>query len=385
MKRKLLITLLLVFMLTACSNERDTRLSVKEIISNAIEEYEKIEDYHAELEVFYYENGHIYEDASMKYWVSSMDGKEKVRLEEISNTRRSMIITSDGVRFIKYDKEINWAYISDSSNGISNYTAYSKDILGMTFKNQTINKLRSLLDNDSDLENLGEEEIDGIETYHLKGTIKNQEEVVAAQEFWIDKETWYVVKDTWSLVKKVPIAKGDKTEIKVISLNDLQETSQSLFTQEIASDTHIVDLDELVVKHQVIGLEEAIQNIGKNLLHLPQSLGYQVEIIEHIQNSKTQGRDYRLIQEARKDGISKFNIFITKSEGEESQVGLYYDEEESDIKEIDIRGSNAYFLDKSMPRIIFQENGIRYSFQIEDKNMKMEEAIEIIEKMTYGS
>lgn len=106
-----------------------------------------------------------------------------------------------------------------------------------------------------------------------------------------------------------------------------------------------------------------------------------MQIREYIEKIKGKGINYRLIQEVSKDGISMFNIFMNETDGDTPNINLNIDEDESDIEEIDLRDTKAYLLDTRYKRVIFQLDGIRYQLEIQDDDMEIEEAIEVIEKM----
>ena len=144
---------------------------------------------------------------------------------------------------------------------------------------------------------------------------------------------------------------------------------ESLFTQDIPKNVEITNMDGHIMEEEIVAIEELTEEMGKPLLYVPESLGYELRQIR-LYKFNNDVLDDEATQEYFKDGVKKFNIFVIKQKIDPSERELLPGE-----KEIDIRGVKGYVLDDFMRRISFAEDGIQYTLQIEDDSMDIDEAI----------
>ena len=309
-----------------------------------------------------YEDDEVIDEMNMKQWVSLVDGNGKVRAEVISSTGEKAISTNDGKKLITYDEKSNTAIIATISDDVDT-------LLEMSLKEQTMKTLESL-NKTHDVENLGEEEINGVKTYHLKGTPKKGDGIIGEQEIWVDVETWIPI-------KLISDGLGHKIETEVIKFDVSLKIDEILFVQEVPENAKIIDVDDNQFKEEIVTMKELTEKMEKQLLYVPESLGYELRQIKVYKfNKEDKGAYDEATQEYFKDGINKFSIYTIKQKFDLSEKELLPGE-----KEVDIRETKGHILDDFMRRISFQEDGIQYTLHIQDDNMKIEEAIKIIENM----
>lgn len=369
LKKMYIILILASLIFTSCSKESSI-LSPEDIINRAIEANKEKISYYAESKNTIYSGDDIDDEQYIKQWVDFTDGTEKVRVETTATSGFEQIGTSNGEKFVRYDKEYNQADISHLRE-ISNFKESASYLLSITYKNQAVSYLE-ILSKAIEIENLGKEEIKGLETYHLKGKVKNDKEIIAELEIWIEEDTWNVAEIVYNPMK------GNKIKSEIIKLDNSAQDDEKLFTQELADDVEIRDLDEYIVKQEIIPMEKAVEKTGKQLLYISEELGYKLEIREYIHYFKGEIDKELLIQEYSKEGISSFNIFVS-----EYKDDFFKDNIKENARDIEIRGSKGYIMDDTS-QILFQEEGIQYLLGIEDKELSIEELIDIINKMiTY--
>lgn len=360
-KKVIAILLSIIILVAGCSNDNQSSILPEDIVTYAMEANESIDSYYMESKITMYENEEIIEELDMKEWFSSLDGKSRSRVESISDSGEISISTNDGEKIKIYNEKINMASIATVTEEMANIAGANSS------KKQTMSTLESIKDT-HDIKNLGEVEINGMNSYHLKGTPKKENSITGEQEIWIDKETW-------TIVKLVNNGLGHRIELEVTEFDTSPDIDESIFTQDIPEDVEITDLDETMMEVEIVTIEELTEDMGRSLLHVPESSGYELRQIGLYKFNDSNLHD-EATQEYFKDGVKKFNVFVIKQKNDASERELLPGEEE-----IEIRGIKAYVLDDFIRRISFTEDGIQYTLQIEDDSVDIEEAIEIIEEM----
>ena len=362
-KKLIAIILLSSMLMTACSINNQSSILSEDILVYAIEANEDITSYYMESKITIYEDDEIIDEMNTKEWFSSTDGKVRSRVESISDSGEISISTNNGEEIIIYDEKTNMASIATVTEEMAN------SMVNNSSKKQTMNILETIKETHN-IENLGEIEMNGMKVYHLKGTPKNENSITGEQELWIDMETW-------NIVKLINSGLGSKIELEVLKFDTSPDIDESLFVQDIPENAEVTDIDETIMEEEIATIEELTEEMGKSLLYVPESLGYELRQIR-LYKFNNDDLDDEATQEYFKDGVKKFNIFVIKQKIDVSERELLPGE-----KEIEIRGVKGYVLDDFMRRISFAQDGIQYTLHIEDDSMDIDEAIEIIEDMEF--
>ena len=362
-KKLITIMLLSSILMTACSIDNQSSILPEDIVVYAIEANEDIDSYYMESKITIYEDDEIIDEMNTKEWFSSVDGEARSRIESISDSGEISISTNNGENIIIYDEKTNMVSIATVTEEMAN------SIVNNTSKKQTMNTLESMKETHN-IENLGEVEMNGMNVYHLKARPIKENSITGEQELWIDKETW-------NIVKLINSGLGGKVELQVLKFDTSPEIDESIFTQDIPEDAEIANIDGPIMEEEIVTIEELTEEMGKPLLYVPESLGYELRQIR-LYKFNNDDLDDEATQEYFKDGVKKFNIFVIKQKIDTSERELLPGE-----KEIEIRGVKGYVLDDFMRRISFTEDGIQYTLQIEDDSMDIDEAKEIIEDMEF--
>ena len=327
---------------------------VCEVISKA----KDINSYYAEAKITTYKDTEAWEENILKEWVSLVNGKRKRRAEISSEQNGTTILINDGNRFIEYHEKEKQALVSDV---LAKYDA----IFGRTPKARAIKTLEGLYET-HDIENLGQEEISGIKTHHIKAVPKKDDSPIDIKEYWIDKETCL-------LAKTVTHSGNTRYEEEYTTIDYLTKIDDGLFMQQLPEDVKVRDLDEGLEEEEVT-LEEVSRYMENPILCAPEASGYKLKQVKRLVGG-VEGLEDMIAQEYVKHGKISFYIYIRK---------LYSDKGHKLPREEDItvRGKKGSYIDGSIKMIRFSENGLGYSFSIKDDDIKIEDGIKIIESMT---
>lgn len=224
-----------------------------------------------------------------------------------------------------------------------------------------------LISESHETEVVGEEEIAGRNTFHLKATQKNDAALFGEQELWIDKENW--------LVLKMISNSGD-----MVTMSEYKHVD---FNADITDDLFVIDLPEDVEMLDTSGMEaeevreiaEAVEKIGQSFLYVPETDEYLIEGIEFTDL----GEKHKEVNVTySKDSGPYFDLAII-----DSTIG---DDDDFDIdiggKTVDIRGEKGNYFEMDDFRIVsWEEAGLNYSVQLFDSNLMLEDVQVILGTM----
>lgn len=334
-----------------CSNKTN-QFSPSQVVDNALAEADRVETFYGESEIIIENKGEQIEKLILKEW---RDG-DRVRVE-VEGEDETAISVFDGSQFIIYDQTSNNALITEETT----------EITQMSMKEQA-EILLELISESHDTEIVGDDEIAGRDTFHLKAEQKNTSALFGDQELWIDKESW--------LVLKMISVSGDmvtSSEYKEIDFN--ADITDDLFTIDLPDDVEFQELEDYEPV-EVAELSEAVEKIGESFLYIPEDDSLSIDSIDFTSIDNTH-------KEANisyvKEGSPYFNLSIINSSfGDDEDIDLFDMGEEK----IDVRGQDGeYFGMDDFRLLIWEENGLNYNVQLVAEELTLEEVQHILENM----
>lgn len=224
------------------------------------------------------------------------------------------------------------------------------------------------------LEDLKEEKINEIETYHLKGNPKNKNQFMGKYEVWIDKENFMVVKmieEGKDIIEKDVYNKFiiENTRIDLSPKIDLNS-----FKLKVPKEVDVVNKDNLVGTKKIT-VEDAYKYLNKNLLIINDE-NYKLKRIEGI-NINIEDVSPNLTFIYTQDGREAFRLYVDRRKDE----FIPKLDDEPGIEVIQIRGNKGYAFDGIASYVSFQEDGNYYNLRIKYNKVSIEKALEIIKNM----
>ncbi|MGO1469374.1 MAG: LolA family protein [Tissierella sp.] len=358
LKRIMIFILASSFLLTGCESPLVKTLLPEEIVKAAIDTNEKEEDYYIKSNMKIFENGELIEEMLTEEWRAKIDGEVKRRTEIVSEDEGRMISLINEKEIKVYQEDSNEVFtISNEMGEGSN--------LNKSVKEKTMNEL-DMAKRMYEIDNLGEETINGRETYHLKGEPMEESSLLGDYEAWIDKDNWVVVK---SINKS-----GD---IKVVTENIQVEFSpeidDSFFSLDLPEDVKKIDMDEDISDTDEITIEEADKKLGGKLLYISDKK-YKLEKATFSSYNSDLVPDEMVFHYSKDDSGTFFISVLEKQEEMEDDGVLEFEERE-------IRGNKANIMNDILKMITFYEDGLQYNLIMEDEEMTIDEGIDIIENM----
>lgn len=338
-----------------CTN-KVSEFSPEKVIDNALAESDDYESFYGESEITIGTTDENIETMNMKEWRDSGN----VRLE-IDSTDGKTISIYDGNQFIVFDEESNQAIVAQDD---------SFEFPQLSMKEQA-DILLELISESHETEIVGEEEIVGRNTIHMKAIQKNESALFGDQEIWIDKENW--------LVLKMISINGDMVstaEYKEVDLN--AEITEDLFVLDLSDDVEIIDSMELAsAMDEVTDLDEVIEKIGEPFLYIPESDELSIDSIEFTDlGEQVNHKEANFIYNKNDEPYFDLAVIL-------SGIG---DDDLADIdvsgETVDIRGNDGDYFEMDDFRIVsWEENGLNYSIHLTSSDITIEDIQKIVEKM----
>ena len=357
-KKFLLVLVCSSFLLTGCENLLVKSLLPEEIVEAAIDTNKDIEDYYIESTMKVYEGDTLIEDLIIKEWNAKIDGDAK-RMTEINSDQTGKVVAlieKDTLNM--YDEKQNEVYNIGNIGDINSNLAKS-------LKEKTKNELDTM-NNAYSMETVGEETINGVKTYHIKGSPKKESILLGDYEMWIDKENWVVMKMI-----------ANSGDIRVITENtkvDLtSEINKEIFKLDIPKDAKKVSLDE-ALETESVTIEETYKMLGDNLLILKDKKFELKDIESIVLDPKEDTKQFTF--KYTQDGAGTFEISVMETPEEDMSDLTDFGHEEKEV-----RGGKATVLDDTIRMVNFEEGGNYYMFMVYDGSMTLKEMMEVVEGM----
>lgn len=361
-KRNNIISLgvILTILLVGCKDINKESLLPKEIVSYAMEENENIDEYYMKSNMKMYEMGELTEEIITEEWTGTVDGEKKRKVEIVSQKTGKTSSLADEETITMYQEKENQVFsfkIEENSNNVSN----------KSLKERAMGEL-DLIKNLYEIENLGEEKVNGKGAYHIKGHPKKENSLFGAYEVWIDKENWVVLKSISST--------GDIViETENLEVDISPKLDESIFKLDIPEDAETIDMNTSLGEENIITIEQAREILGEKVLY--------------IDDEEYNFRNIKLMEYGIEDFPDEIIFQYTKKNNVVFEIGVFKKTEDTMIEsdpsigmnEEIIRGNKGIFMDNVIKLAVFYEDGLQYSFIVHDENKTKEEVLDIIENM----
>lgn len=360
MNKIIILGLILSIVLIGCEDFGKESLLPKEIVSYAMEEGENIDEYYMKSNMKIYEMEELTEEMVTEEWKGLVDGKMMRKVEISSKTSGKMISLADEEMMTMYSEDDNQVFTFEVGEETNNIATKS-------LKERTMNEL-NMVKNMYELENLGEEELNGRDSYHIKGNPKKENSLFGEYDVWIDKENWVVLKSVSS--------SGDTVaETEMLDVDTSPKLDESIFTLDIPEDAEVVDVNSALPEGNIITIEEAREILGEKVLYV-NSEEYQLKNIKNMEY-EMEGVPDEILFQYTKDNNMVFEISVF---GKNENTTIESDPSVG-MNEETIRGNEGIFMDDMIKLSVFYEDSLQYSFISHDENMTKEEILDIIENM----
>ncbi len=333
-------------LLTGCFS-KGTDFRPDQVIENALNSDESI-SYYAEHETVISENGEEQMTTTAKEWFYK-DGS--MRIETVDEDGAEMIIANNTETIQIYDTESN--ELLEGSFGDLEEINYSP-------KEEMLMLIEGIQETHT-IEYVGEEDLLGRKTHHIKATPRDKTSLNGEQEFWFDAQYGLGLKNKSSF--------GDtESEINYTHFEVRDDLDQDLFTIEQTDDMELIDLDEIDKTNQ-ISLEEMMDQLKDPVWYLPEDDTVQIELIE------SQEDGYYKMDYVR-DGLPFISFFIQK----EREI-FNYDEHP---EELQVNDQTVYYNSSLNQDIyIWAEEEYVYEIWVNDSSITQQEVLELMEKLEY--
>ncbi|MBU5484577.1 outer membrane lipoprotein-sorting protein [Clostridium sp. MSJ-11] len=351
--------LLSVTALSGCGTQKS--ILPETIVAHAMESEDNVKSYYGEARIRLYDKDNkIVEDSIMKEWHDTSKGKMKVRTESYSNEGElETVTTNDGNNVVSYmikdKKALTMKSLSESDMPIRTQREQTKIFLENIKKSHAISTV-------------GEEKINGMDTYHIKAVPKEKNTIFSEQDIWIDKENWFTI-------KIISHDSESKIECEYTKIDFSPKIDDKIFTQEIPKDVKIENINESGPKTKTMTLKEVRDFLGKPFAYFSESSSYKIKDIK-LQQYGSEAVDDEIIMEYQKDNKPYFSISLRK--------GKKIDSDASEIpgtEEITIRGQKGNMFKDNISIIFWSEGDVRYSIIPYENIEKVEDFIKELDKM----
>lgn len=349
-KKVMLIMSMFALVLGGCSQNN---VSAEEIIHNAIESEKDLASYFGKSEMKVYEGEELMEHTVMEEYVDGIKRKI-INIDQL--LEQEIIVLNDGENMTMYDEATGEAHKMNTSE-LEGFT-------GAGPKDQFISMMDMLKESHTH-ELVGEEEILGDDTYHIRMKANEKNGLIGDMEFWVDQKTWFIVK----LVTET----GDmKVEVTYTELDFSPKFSEDTFTIDIPEDVEITDLEEEVAPNNVT-LEEAAKALEQPILTFSEDDAK----LDSITMREPQGE------------LNRYEVDMTFSSEEGAplfMLSVFPTPEDMPISEsdVEVRGNDAEY-EEMMDAYLWDEDGLRYNLMVVNPDIKQEEILEITENMVLSS
>jgi outer membrane lipoprotein-sorting protein len=343
--------------LGACSAEETATYSPDQIVANAVEKNNDLKGYYIKVDFEVYKGDELIDDSIMEQWLDNEKNRTKV-ISETADGEISMSL-NDGEKAIFYSDMQGEAFEMEAPELNSEWTGQSqREQIEMTLE-QTRET--------HDIELLGNEEINGFDTYHIKAVPKEENGLRGLEEYWVTTEHWIIVQSISE--------SGDmKVNYKVTELDVNPSFNDDTFTLDLPEGVETKPFEEINPAEEVT-LEEAAAVYGQPILTITDD-AYELIKIEQFHMESFNRTE--VSQEYQKDGYSQL-ILSSFETPEDEGLAMGFGKEE----EIQVRGTRAVYTDEVITNLVWDEDGLRYSLLVQNPDLSKEEVIKIAENLEF--
>ncbi|USG66444.1 hypothetical protein NDK47_03835 [Brevibacillus ruminantium] len=307
------------------------------------------DSYASEAKMRNYEGGQLKQEISVNEWFDAATGK---RLVETTTGDEAATVLNDGKQLLIYEKGKDVAYTFDLTG--------SGDMPSQ--KDQIKNFLENIK-NTHKVDVIGEEKLLDRTVTHIKATPQEKETLFGKAEFWIDQKTWHVMKSI--------MENGDaKSEVVYTKMEWNPAFTEKTFQIELPPNVKVTRMED-VNPAQKITLEEAQAALEKPFLYwdLP-------ELKQDIELSDLKGEFQRkeLTLSYTKDDVPYVSLSIFPVPKDDPSLTFPGSEK------VTIRGKEGLYL-KDIQFFMWDEDGMRYSLEIQHPDLKKDEVLKLADKM----
>ncbi|WP_315120578.1 hypothetical protein [uncultured Clostridium sp.] len=352
--------LLSITALSGCGSKNS--ILPETIVANAIEAENNLKSYYGEARVRVYDkDNNITKDITEKEWQDISNGKIRIRRESYSNHNElEAVSTSDGNTVMIYSIEDKKAStmknIDESDMPIGSRRQQTKIVLGYIKENH-------------DISTVGEEKINGMNTYYIKAVPKEKNSLFLEQDIWINKKNWCVIKSSGILIG------GSKIEDEYVKIDFSPKLKDETFTQKIPEGVKIENVEETEPKPKTMTLKEVRDFLGKPFLYFPESSSYKIKSIK-LQQYEGEIPYNEIIMEYEKDGTPYFQMRLRNDNIVNSNAS-----EIPGAKEITIREQKGYIAKYLRSLIVWSEGDVSYAIIAYENVEKVEDFIKELDEM----
>ncbi|WP_345240401.1 LolA family protein [Pontibacillus salipaludis] len=349
------IGLLLLLVLGACSVEDANGLSPEAIVANAVEEGKDLKGFHMKAQFDVYQGEEQIDDSSMEQWMDYENMRTKVIAVDQSGKESKSL--NDGETITLYTEGDKEAYEMEAPD-LSN-----PNLMGSNQREQIQNTLNETRKTHT-IELIGEEEVNGIETYHIKATPKEKGTIRGEEEYWIEKESWIIVKT---------ITKSDnmKVEYTVTELEIDPSFKENTFTIDLPEGVEVLPFEALDPT-ETVTLEEAQTGLEQPFLYLPEG-EYEIDKVEKFKVESLDRTEVSL--QYKQDEVVQFTLSIFPTPEESLSMGF------ENAEEVTVRGVKGEYTSDVIQNLTWDEEGLRYSLLSHNPELTKEALLEISEKL----
>ncbi|WP_058306398.1 outer membrane lipoprotein-sorting protein [Gracilibacillus massiliensis] len=351
---KMLLVLSFGLLLAACSTEGFDQYSPDQIVAKAVEVTDDINGYYTKNQLVVYKGEEKIDDSILEQWTD----KENNRIKTISETANGDISMSvnDGEEIIHYSSLQEEAYTMEALDP-------NDTLIGQSPREEVENTLK-LIRETHDIEVVGNEEINGFDTHHIKATPKEEGTIRGTEEYWIDKENWFIIR-TVSQNDDITV---DYT-VTDLEINPSFETST--FTIDLPDGVDVKPIEEMDLTEETT-IAELVEVYDQPILTSKDYKLYGIDKYEMEEFDRTEAN-----QEFIKDDILQFTL--TSFEAPEEAASLGFGEGEN----LEVRGLSATYTDDVIQNLVWDEEGIRYSILSNNPEFTKEDLIKIAENLEF--
>ncbi|MFD2444616.1 DUF4367 domain-containing protein [Bacillus sp. CGMCC 1.16607] len=341
-----IIGILFVILLSGCSQNRLTSYDqmMEEIIEYRMTT--QIPDsYYIETETTIYENNKVQNQNTSKHWYEFKTGKERIETMPKGQPVQYSVYDGDN-RIIYTDGDAKAVVMESQNNPLTKPKSMIDSIIQMLQEFSSTHEIKLV----------GEKEIDGAPTYHLKLKAKDQRAIFGDKELWINQETW--------MMKKMVSVIGNErqeTLFKVYKANPSDLTEK--FTLELPEG---VEKIEEPSARKFITLDEMKTYFNQSFYYFPSSEDIQIESVE-------ESKGVISLSYTKEKQLTYFTVFMRKIS--ETDMKIQGDHmirgNEAQLKK---ENGNGYSLSWS-------EDGIQYTIYDLANVVKKEEIMKIANAM----
>lgn len=339
----------LTILLTGCFSKGE-EFRPDQVIENALKTDGTV-TYYAESESTFIENDDVQSISEMKEW---MDADGKMRLETIEDNGEEVTVINDLQKIRIFDKKSNELMETDASE--------LEDLVNSP-KEEMLLLIEGIQDTHS-IEYIGEEEMIGRKTHHIKAMPRDQTSLQGEQQFWFDAEHWVTL-------KHISLFGDSKNEVRYTLFEVEKEFDEDIFSIEVPEDVTVVDLDALLEENKIT-LEEMIDRMAHTFLYFLENDSIQMESVTTLKIEEDDFEQFTI--EYEKDGLPLLSLVIEEGEG--------YIGDSEDAEELSINDQTVYFTSiYDHDSYTWSADGVHYEIWMNDPSVTQEEMIKMIEEM----